>query len=114
MASAKGMHYPQSVLDARDAEIRRLRSALERCVQALATCDGVGEPHPTHDAVIVGLAKVAGTGDMMKSLVNEWRGHLKLIHDRTSPAWNHLTVGPTRDTLETALRVGRAALEQKP
>lgn len=95
----------------RDAEVRRLRSALERCVQVLAMCDGVGEPHPTHDAVIVGLAKVCGSGPLMKALVNEWRGHLRLVHDRTSPSANHFTVGPTRDAVEGALRVGRAALE---
>lgn len=94
-------------------EIVRLRSALERTVQALATCDAVGEPHPTHDAVIVGLAKVAGSGPMMKALVHEWSGHLRLIHDRASPAWNHFTVGPTRDTLESALRVGRDALKEQ-
>ena len=87
-----------------------LRAALERTVQALSMCDTVGEPHPTHDAVIAGLSKVCGAGPLMKALVNEWRGHLRLIHDRTSPSANHFTVGPTRDCVEGALRVGRAAL----
>lgn len=91
-----------------------LYSALERTVQVLAMCDGVGEPHPTHDAVIAGLAKVCGSGEMMKACVHEWRGHLRLIHNQDSPSWNHFTVGPTRDALEGALRVGRAALEHKP
>lgn len=91
-------------------EVASLRSALERCVQVLELCDTIGEPHPTHDAVIAGLSKVCGAGPLMKALVNEWRGHLRLIHDLTSPSANHFTVGPTRDSVEGALRVGRAAL----
>ena len=87
-----------------------LKAALERCVQVLELCDTIGEPHPTHDAVIAGLSKVCGAGPLMKALVNEWRGHLRLIHDLTSPSANHFTVGPTRDSVEGALRVGRAAL----
>jgi len=91
-----------------------LYSALERCVQALATCDGVGEPHPTHDAVITGLGAVAGHGDMMKALVHDWRLRLIEVHGvGAHTADNHFTVGPTRDSLESALRVGRAALGQK-
>ena len=112
MAGDKLDSASAELIKARD-ENRRLRAALERCVQTLAMCDTVGEPHPTHDAVIVGLSKVCGSGPLMKALVNEWRGHLRLIHDRASPSANHFTVGPTRDSVESALRVGRAALEQK-
>ena len=109
MAGDKLDSASAELIKARD-ENRRLRSALERCVQTLALCDTVGEPHPTHDAVIVGLAKVCGSGDMMRALVNQWRGHLRLIHQWDSPSANHFTVGPTRDSVEGALRVGRAAL----
>lgn len=109
MANDKLDSASAELIKARD-ENRRLRSALERCVQTLALCDTVGEPHPTHDAVIVGLAKVCGSGDMMRALVNQWRGHLRLIHQWDSPSANHFTVGPTRDCVEGALRVGRAAL----
>jgi len=90
-----------------------LQTALERCIQTLETCDAVGAPHPTHDAVIAGLAKVCGSGEMMKAIVLEWRNHFKVLNFCPSAQRNHFTVGPTRQALEDALRVGRAALEQK-
>lgn len=94
-----------------DAEVARLRTALERCVQALETCDVNGEPHPTHDAVVAGLAKVCGSGGMLRAVVHEWR---RSLIAQGITADNFHTIGPTYYALKGALRVGRAALGVKP
>lgn len=117
MAKGELLHFDKdSYIAMRQRElqaIQQYRAALERCVQTLEVC-GPGEPHPTHDAVITGLAQVCGAGDMMRAIVHDWHRRLIEIHGiGAHAADNYFTVGPTRDSVISALRVGRAALEQK-
>lgn len=90
-----------------------LRAALERCVEVLATCDTTGEPHPTLDAAIVGVARVAGEGPTMRAVSYAWRRGLEEQGVCQSALLNYLTVGPTLYAVKNALAVGRSALEQK-
>lgn len=87
-----------------------LKAALERCVEVLATCDTVGEPHPTLDAAITGIAKVAGEGPTMRAVVYAWRKHLEEAGVCQSALQNYFTVGPTLYAVRNALAVGRSAL----
>lgn len=96
-----------------EEEIGRLRSALARCVEVLATYDCDGAPHPTLDAAIAGLAKVAGEGQTMRAVVYAWRRSLEDLGVDQFALQNHFTVGPTRYAVKNALAVGRSALEQK-
>jgi hypothetical protein len=92
------------------AEVARLRTALERCVQTLGTCDVNGEPHMTLDAAITGLAKVAGEGPVMRAVIYAWRRNLQEAGVCQSALQNYFTVGPTLYAVKNALAVGRSAL----
>ncbi len=109
-AATESLDWSVKELRRREAEIKRLRSALERCVQVLADCDCTGEPHPTLDAAIAGIAKVAGEGPTMRAIVYAWRRHLEEAGVCQSALQNRFTVGPTLYTVRNALAVGRSAL----